>query len=45
MTFPNGQEKLMTFTDVRPNAPIDPATFRDRRSGDLGDQEILNRRF
>jgi outer membrane lipoprotein-sorting protein len=30
MTFPNGQEKLMTFTSVKPNAPIAPATFRDR---------------
>lgn len=29
ITFPNGQEKLMTFTEVRPNAPLDPATFQD----------------
>ncbi len=28
MTFPNGDSKLMTFTDVKPNAPIDPAMFR-----------------
>lgn len=30
MTFPNGQEKLMTFEDVRPNVPLDPSTFQDR---------------
>ena len=28
MTFPNGDTKLMTFTDVKPNAPIDPSAFR-----------------
>jgi len=28
MTFPNGDTKLMTFTDVRPNAPVDPALFK-----------------
>ena len=28
MTFPNGDSKVMTFTDVKPNAPIDPAAFR-----------------
>ena len=28
MTFPNGDSKLMTFTDVKPNAPLDPAMFR-----------------
>jgi outer membrane lipoprotein-sorting protein len=28
MTFPNGDSKEMTFTDVRPNAAIDPAVFR-----------------
>ena len=28
MTFPNGDSKVMTFTDVKPNAPIDPAMFR-----------------
>jgi outer membrane lipoprotein carrier protein len=27
MTFPGGETKLMTFTDVKPNAPIDPAIF------------------
>lgn len=27
MTFPNGETKQMTFSDVRPNAPIDPAVF------------------
>jgi outer membrane lipoprotein-sorting protein len=35
MTFPNGDSKVMTFTDVKPNAPIDPAMFRvdgERRS-------------
>lgn len=30
MTFPNGQEKLMTFTGVTPNASLDPATFQDK---------------
>jgi len=28
MTFPGGDTKLMTFTDVKPNAPIDPAWFK-----------------
>ena len=28
MTFPNGDTKVMAFTDVRPNAAIDPAMFR-----------------
>ena len=27
MTFPSGDTKLMTFTDVKPNAPIDPSVF------------------
>ena len=27
MTFPNGDTKLMTFTDVKPNAAIDPSMF------------------
>jgi outer membrane lipoprotein carrier protein len=27
MTFPGGDTKLMTFTGVTPNAPIDPASF------------------
>lgn len=27
MTFPSGESKLMTFADVKPNAPIDPAMF------------------
>jgi outer membrane lipoprotein-sorting protein len=27
MTFPNGDTKLMTFTDVKPNAPVDPTAF------------------
>lgn len=27
ITFPNGDTKLMTFADVRPDAPIDPAVF------------------
>jgi outer membrane lipoprotein-sorting protein len=31
MTFPNGDTKLMTFTDVKPNAPIDPAAFTVQR--------------
>ena len=28
MTFPNGDHKVMTFTDVRQNAPLGPAEFR-----------------
>jgi outer membrane lipoprotein-sorting protein len=28
MTFPNGDTKLLTFTDVKPNAPVDPAMFK-----------------
>ena len=28
MTFPNGDTKLMTFSDVKPNAAVDPAWFR-----------------
>jgi outer membrane lipoprotein-sorting protein len=28
MTFPNGDTKVMTFTDIKPNAVIDPAVFR-----------------
>ena len=28
MTFPNGDTKLMTFTDVRPNAALDPSVFK-----------------
>jgi outer membrane lipoprotein-sorting protein len=28
MTFPNGDTKTMTFTDVKPNATLDPAVFR-----------------
>jgi outer membrane lipoprotein-sorting protein len=27
MSFPNGDSKLMTFSDVKPNAPIDPSVF------------------
>ena len=27
MTFPGGETKLMTFTDVVPNAPIEPSIF------------------
>jgi outer membrane lipoprotein-sorting protein len=27
MTFPSGDTKLMTFTAVKPNAPVDPAGF------------------
>jgi outer membrane lipoprotein-sorting protein len=27
MSFPNGDSKLMTFTDVKPNASIDPSVF------------------
>ena len=27
MTFPSGETKLMTFTDVKMNVPIDPAMF------------------
>ena len=27
MTFPTGDTKLMTFTDVKQNPPIDPAMF------------------
>ena len=30
MTFPNGDTKLMTFTDVKPNAPLDPSAFTTR---------------
>jgi outer membrane lipoprotein-sorting protein len=30
MTFPNGDTKLMTFSDVKPNAPVDQALFRLR---------------
>ena len=29
MTFPSGQEKRLTFTDVKVNVPIDPAIFRE----------------
>ena len=28
MTFPNGDTKLLTFADVKPNAPINPALFK-----------------
>lgn len=28
MTFPNGDTKTMTFTSVRPNAPLEPSVFR-----------------
>ena len=28
MTFPNGDTKLMTFTDVKPNAPVDASMFK-----------------
>jgi outer membrane lipoprotein-sorting protein len=28
LTFPGGDTKLMTFTDVKPNAPIDQAWFK-----------------
>jgi outer membrane lipoprotein-sorting protein len=27
MTFPAGDTKLMTFTDVKPNVPVDPSMF------------------
>jgi outer membrane lipoprotein-sorting protein len=27
MTFPNGDTKVMTFTDVKPNAPLDRSRF------------------
>ena len=27
MTFPNGDTKLMAFTDVKPNAPVDASRF------------------
>jgi outer membrane lipoprotein-sorting protein len=27
MTFPNGDTKEMTFTEVKPNAPVDPSSF------------------
>jgi outer membrane lipoprotein-sorting protein len=30
MTFPNGDTKLMTFSDVKPNAPVDPSVFSAR---------------
>ncbi len=35
MTFPNGDSKMMTFADVTPNPPLDPAVFRapSRRQG------------
>ena len=29
MTFPGGDTKLMSFTDVKPNAVIDPAVFAE----------------
>jgi outer membrane lipoprotein carrier protein len=28
MTFPSGDTKLMTFTDVKPNAPVDASMFK-----------------
>jgi outer membrane lipoprotein-sorting protein len=28
MSFPNGDAKLMTFSDITPNATIDPSVFR-----------------
>ena len=28
MTFPGGESKMMTFEDVKPNGPVDPASFR-----------------
>jgi outer membrane lipoprotein-sorting protein len=31
MTFPSGESKLMTFTEVEPNVPIDPAMFVVKR--------------
>jgi outer membrane lipoprotein-sorting protein len=30
MTFPNGDTKLMTFSDVKPNASLDPSVFSAR---------------
>jgi outer membrane lipoprotein-sorting protein len=30
MTFPGGDTKLMTFTDVKPNVPVDPSMFSIR---------------
>jgi outer membrane lipoprotein-sorting protein len=37
MTFPSGDTKLMTFADVKPNAAIDPASFR------IGDAPVPRR--
>ena len=31
MTFPSAESKLMTFTDVKPNVPIDPSMFVVKR--------------
>ena len=36
MTFPNGDTKLMTFADVKPNAPIDPSVFSVERAESPG---------
>ncbi|MGH9310546.1 MAG: LolA family protein [Vicinamibacterales bacterium] len=33
MTFPNGDTKQMTFTDVTPNAPIDQSMFKVPQEG------------
>jgi outer membrane lipoprotein-sorting protein len=33
MTFPNGDTKQMTFTDVRPNVPIDQSIFKVPQEG------------
>ena len=33
MTFPSGDTKLMTFTDVKPNAAHRPGQLHDRRRG------------
>jgi outer membrane lipoprotein-sorting protein len=33
MTFPNGDRKRMAFSEVRPNAPIEPGVFRLRSAG------------
>jgi outer membrane lipoprotein-sorting protein len=32
MRFPNGDTKMMTFNDVRPNARIEPGTFEEGRA-------------
>jgi outer membrane lipoprotein-sorting protein len=34
ITFPSGETKLMSFTEVRPNVAIDPAWFKISDSSD-----------